>query len=371
MYSRIRAEARSQRHKLLQRIDENISLNETVDLTDLQKKLDGLTKIEALRTPWERAFYSLLPVLISILVLLSLWMIHQSDPNIELNARVSRVVIFQDTREQLELGGLGKVNPLRVEGLDALDSDLGKIDFTNAAGSGSIYLDGPAYLTGIELVPLKTTKPANNVPIHERRIAISKHTQLGELDIESYKVHISANFDKPMQVITSGPGQTRQDTVPESILSLFSPATIPTRVRLFFGLDEYPIDLPVMRPHDLLFRETAFSTHGKRESFSSIEHGTLTIIDTVQKQELLRSTSLSLGDLDGVLRITIGPDGLDVVFHGTAGVIGIGGDSENTIRDLRPRLAEWISSDRYVALVWSSLVFIVGLVMSVRRSVFD
>ena len=38
------------------------------------------------------------------------------------------------------------------------------------------------------------------------------------------------------------------------------------------------------------------------------------------------------------------------------------------VRDLRPSLAEWISSDRNVAVVWSSLLFVVGLILTVRRS---
>jgi hypothetical protein len=371
MYARIRAEARRQRHKLLERISSSIELEEPVDLNDLHQKLDSIAKIEALRSPSERALHSLLPLLIAVLVLLPFWMIHQSDPNIELSARVSRVVIFQDTLDKLDLGSLGQVHLLRVEGLDELDSDLRKIDFADAAGNGSVYLDGSSYVTDIELVPLKVFEPdSNNEPVHVRRLAISKHSQLGELDVENFKVHISANFDKSVQVVTSVPGQTRQATPADGILNLNSPATIPTRVRLFFGLGEHPIGFPVMYPRDLLLRETAFDTRGEREGFSSIEHGTLTIIDTGQKYELLRSTTLSLGELDGALRITLVPDGIDVAFHGIAGVIGLGGDSEKTIRDLRPSLAEWISSDRYVALVWSSLVFVVGLVLTVRRSVF-
>jgi hypothetical protein len=126
-----------------------------------------------------------------------------------------------------------------------------------------------------------------------------------------------------------------------------------------------------MHPRDLLLRDTLFNTRGERVSFSSIEHGTLTIIDTDQKHELLRGATLSLGELKGKLRVTLSPDGLDLVFHGTAGILGIGGESDKHFRDLRPSLAEWLSSDRYVALIWSSLLFVIGLVLTLRRSLFS
>lgn len=371
MYDRIRAEARRQRRALLKEIGSRIERSEAVDLANFRKQLDTLASLEALRTPLEQALRSLLPVLIAVLVLWPLWSIHQSAPSVELSARVSRVVVSQDTQEKLDLGGLGQVHTLRVEGLDSLDSDLGDIDFANAAGNGTVYLNGQSYVTGIELSPLELNEPDNDDehrPV--KRVAFSKHAQLGELDVKNFRVHIRANFEQTMQVVSSAAGQTHDVTPPDAILDLKGPAVEPTRVRLFFRLGDRPVEFPVVRPRGLILRDTAFNTRGKRESFSSIEHGTLTMVGTGRKHELLRDMPLSLGELDGTLRVTLASDGLDVVFHGTAGVVGLGGADKSPIRDLRPSLAEWISSDRNVALAWSSLLFIVGLILTVRRSVF-
>jgi hypothetical protein len=371
MYSKIRSEARRQRKILLQNIDASISRDETVDLGDLHKQLDTLATAEALRSPLEKVLHALLPVLLAAFALIPLWTIHQADPSIELSAHVTRIVTHQDTTQKLELGNFGQVNPLRAEGLNVLNSDIGDINFSHAAGNGSVYIDGATYLTNIELISLKNVdSPEREEAYRNSRIAISKHAQLGEIDLENLQVKINANFDQPAQVVTTIPKHTRLATPHDAMLALEGPEAAPARVRLFFGLGEQPIDLPIMYPRNLLLRDTSFNTSGERESFSSIEHGTLTIIDTGQKHELLRGTSLSLGELKGKLRITLAPDGLDLAFHGTAGMLGIGDESDKQFRDLRPSLAEWLSSDRDVALIWSSLLFVIGLTLSLRRSLF-
>jgi len=57
-----------------------------------------------------------------------------------------------------------------------------------------------------------------------------------------------------------------------------------------------------------------------------------------------------------------------VTFHGRAGVLALGDDDERVVEDLRPSLAEWLSSDRALALAWSTLLFLAGLAVTVRNS---
>lgn len=141
-------------------------------------------------------------------------------------------------------------------------------------------------------------------------------------------------------------------------------------VRIYFGLDQDPIDFPVIRPSRLVLRDSAFDTSGSRESFSSIEHGSLRLTDIDRTHELLRGTALSLDELEGTLRLTLGPEGLSLNYRGRAKVIELGEDGGAPVRDLRPTLAEYISSDRTIALAWSGLLFIIGLILTVRRTLF-
>lgn len=363
----VRTEARRRRRQLLKDLESRLAEGKEVDFADLRKQLDALTGLISIRTPWERVVGAVLPVLCALVVLWPLWWFHQPVPTIELSARASRVVILHEPAK-LDLGGLGLVRQLRVTGLDSLDSDEGTIDFAAAAGNGSVFIEDSVFVNRVELAPLTEPEREDSRPA-KPRFAISSRGQLGQMDIEQSRVKVSVLTNATRRITSSASGQVLEASPPDAMLELEGPDFGPTLVQLFFAPGERSIDFPVQHPNGLILRDSAFNARGDTEGFSSIQQGTLIIVGTGRKHELLRSTDLQLAGLDGSLRLSLRPEGVEVSFRGQAGVVGLV-DHDEEVRDLRPTVAEWISSDRTVALVWSSLLFAVGLILSVRRVVY-
>ncbi len=188
--------------------------------------------------------------------------------------------------------------------------------------------------------------------------------------MEGFRATVFANTERPTRLLVVFGGRVLQDTLADASLEFRGPSTVPAQTRLFFDRPDAPVWLPILGPRYLRLRESAFGDLGETVTFSSVMAGTLVLVDTGRRHEILSGAGLVLEELYGRLRLEMTADGVAVAYHGRAGVLGLGEDAEHLEADLRPSLAEWISSDKTVALVWSTLVFAVGLILTLVRALF-
>lgn len=366
MSSRIRVEARRQSRALLKSIEDQIAAGKQVDLALFNEQFEMLSSIENMRTPKERILGSAIPLIIALLLLGPLWLIRKENPSIRFTAEVTRLAVLLETDETLDLGSFGKLSELHVEGLDKLSSSMGEIDFNEGKGTGTLFIDRTSYLKQITLSPIRENHKLKNNS--KSWFAISKHARRGQLEINNFNVFARVIIDESANINSGTTGQMTKASVSEGIIDFHGPDTSQASVGLFFELGESAIELPVVSPGGIFLQDKAFDTKGTPITFSSLKQGSLVFTNTDRVHEFLHGTSLILQKLDGDLRIKLGPDALEITYEGKAGVVGLSSNNENLVHDLRPSLAEWICNDRVLALMWSSLLFTLSLILTLRNS---
>ncbi|WP_375771396.1 hypothetical protein NR798_10985 [Archangium gephyra] len=116
------------------------------------------------------------------------------------------------------------------------------------------------------------------------------------------------------------------------------------------------------------FDDTQQLTSAVVTPFSSIISGSLVMEELNDKDLPLRAgTHLTLQITNGEVRsATLDEKGqISVIFHGEVSSIKMGLGS--TVRELKPSLLEWLAANRKLHLLWSSVIFLFGLVLSTAR----
>ena len=374
----LRDEARRQREKLLLDIDARLATKEEVSLDGLDKRLQALAELSAVRSRGEATAAVLLPVVVALVVLLLAWRIPTPAPVVEVTVDATRVELALGAPGAIDLGSFPPMTRARVEGLDGARSDVGGIDFAGAKGGGTVSIEGRVHVSSIELRPLaKPSPPAADAPGDRNgkagaahRIAIARSGASAQIGTEGFAVRANVTLAPPARLVSAVGATVRQAAVSEASVELAGSAVWPAAVRVFVAGGDGRVDLPPLDANRLSFETHAFDASEKRESSSSILKGKLRLTATGREYELPWGTDLVLRELDGPTRVSIEPGGVRISFHGTAGVLGLGGRN-GAVVDLRPNLAEWAARDRTVALVWSSFIFLLGLVLTVCRSLLE
>lgn len=359
-HAAIRAEARKRRAALLRSAARDLAGNGSLNLAELRKELEALDALAELRSLREWLLSAALPLAIALLLLLPLWWIRQPAPPIELTVRASRAVLALDGAGALELGRLPAVKSMRVEGLGTVSSDAAGVSFADKDGRGTWYLDGAASVSGVALRPLPGSSAA--------RLVLARRGDAAEVAAEGLSLHLLASVERGASAVWSGSAGPRKAALRDANIELQSAASAPATTRAFFLLGKEPVLLPALRPRALSLREAAFDAEGRAQQPSSVLDGQLVMAGSGRKHALARGAELSLDGLDGTLLVSLEADGLHLSYAGTATAIRMGSEA-TLVRDLRPSLAEWLSRDPVLPLVWSSFVFLAGLAWSVRRFV--
>ena len=359
----IRAEARRRRKQLLESAAAQLGGSQDMNLAEFRRDLEVLDALANLRSRREWLVSGALPLALALLVLLPLWLIRQPAPAIELSARASRIVVALDGSGKLDLGKLPTVRNIRLEGLAAVSSDTAGVGYTDQAGRGTWYLEGSVNVSGMTLTPLRPT----NGPAAEQ-LVIARRGDAGQIGVEGMMLQLSASVESTASAVWTGGAAPRKVALRNASIQVDGASSAPSKTRVFFLLGKEPAHLPVLRPRALSLRETGFDTSGRTENHSSVLDGQLVFAGSGRKHALARSTELSLDGLDGTLHVSFEPDGVRLSYAGTAKGVHLGSEA-SLVRDLRPSLAEWLSRDPVVPLVWSSFVFVAGLAWSVRRFV--
>jgi hypothetical protein len=362
-YAALRAEARRRRKQVLQSAAKDSAEGKEVNCVELQKQLAALDALAELRSFPEWLLAASLPFALALLVLIPLWWIRQPAPPIELNARASRVVLALDGPAELDLGKFSGLKSLRVQGVTRVSSDMPGATFASKDGRGSWHVEGTTNVSHVVLRPLPGG--ANQaLP----QLVLGRRGEAAHLTVERMALELSASVEREAKAVwTDGPvaRKVALRNAGIKIESASSPAA-PTHAYLILGKD--PVQLPVLHPRALALREAAFDIAGRRLALSSVLEGELVIAGSGRKHALARNVELVLDELSGNLLVSLEAEGLRVSYAGTAGVIRLGSDT-TLVRDLRPTLAEWLSRDPVLPLVWSSFVFLAGLAWTVRRFV--
>jgi hypothetical protein len=337
VYSEIRAAARRRHRQLLERVRSALSRDEDANFGELTSELDSLARFAALRSPQQRMLIAATPLLVAVVALAPLWFLRHPSPQVVLSARASRVVVALASAHRLEIEGVRGVTYLRLEGLASVESDLGHGDVAIDHGSGSAFVEGSVNIARIVLEPLDSAPGPSRAAL--RTVAISHRNGLATLDVEGYRATVRANVEEPTRLLVLIGGSVKEDTLADASLEFRGPSAPPARTRLFFNGPDQPMRLPILRPRHLRLRETAFDDLGETVSFSSVTGGTIILVDTGRKHEILRGAALVLGDLNGDLRLELTNEGVAVDYHGGAGVLGLGEDPEHIEADLRPSIA--------------------------------
>jgi len=368
MYKKIRQKARKELDRILTKIDLELSESTETDYKSLLNQLDAISRLSNLYSPLEKLYRAGIPIFLAMVIILPFWLIHQPTPQIILNATVSSLDLsVSPSEETLTINEIGDIQYLRINGLDDMESDVGDIGFLSGEGTGSSYVDGELNISRIVLDTLDLINKKDESI--RRRVAISKRQRLVRLDVQNMKMAVHAFVESDTRVVSTLGRNIRQDTLSNANLEFHSGSDNNSMSKLYFTVGEdRKIDLPIMHPTAITLRDISFSEEGERETFSSIVNGKLSFIGTGENHELLRGTPLVLGELSGNLRISIEQGDLTVLYHGAAGVLGFGENTEHITQDLRPTLAEWISSDKVIALAWSGLLFVIGLILTVRQT---
>jgi hypothetical protein len=200
-------------------------------------------------------------------------------------------------------------------------------------------------------------------------IAVAKRGDSVRLTAKNFRFSARASVERDTTLITTNSTGVRETETSDAMLEVSGPDAPPTNIGISFRSDQRHSAFPVLRPVKMSFVEIAYDTSGEVQAFSSLENANLTFTETGRSYELFRGASVTLDKLDGALRLELRDEGLQFHFRGTASVVTLGEDDSAAGRDIRPRLAERISRDKTLALLWSSLIFLAGLVLTVQRSI--
>ena len=368
-FGSLRAAARHQLRALAQKLTNDLAASRPIDFESVKKEINSLTAMAALRSPWERLIHAAAPVFLAVLVLSGAWFIRVPAPEVQVEATAGRVVLGlaePDAGSPHQLTGFPTLKTLsaqKLEGMGADDPAFRRGATTSGTGGAEIE-GGKITLNKIEL---GTTGVPPDVDARGPSLAVEKTGSL--LLVGSIGLTMTARVVAEQSArVTTDFGGARIDARPPKV-SLDLVGGSGSLVSLEPASEAAAIELPPLRPHSMSFAKRLYDRSGAQILVSTIQRGGVSFAGGARRREVPAGAVLTLGGLRGTARMRIEASAIQVTFTGQAGALGLAVAEGGEVRDLRPSLAEWLGTDRDAALVWSALVFLTGLALSVRRSI--
>jgi hypothetical protein len=177
--------------------------------------------------------------------------------------------------------------------------------------------------------------------------------------------HLSAGEDStdPSRVLDA---QAKDFQIPETIeFRAKGNVAVPTRFKA------RPLEawlLGDVQVHDLRFSRQSPAELGAVSFASTIMKGTLTLPDISETVTLHAKDRLSLLAVQGRVVELYPATGINLIFEGTAAKIRIG--PEGFERDLTPTYLAYFYHQKPLAFFWGAVVFLWGILWSIRRTLF-
>lgn len=362
-FRRLRAEARRRLRKLASQISQDIAAERTVDIEAVKKDVETLTGVTALRSPWERVIYAAIPFLLAVIVLSAAWFVPVPAPYVEVEVTVGRVTIglpAPEAKSPYKLTGFPPLKRLAVQRLDAITSDTPALNATAVARGSAELTGGVITLSQIDVGPTSPSATSG-----QPSITIERAGSLLQIGTTGLALTSRLVIQSPVRIATAFPAIRNDTKIEHASLALISgPGSL---LSLELASDGAVFELPPIRPRLMGFNTILYDAHGSQVLVSTIQRGTVNF-KAGTSRDLAGGAVLTLRNLDGLARVRAEGTALKVNYAGRAGTIGLSGQDDEAWHDLRPSLAEWLGTDRDVASLWSALVFLTGLVLSVRRS---
>lgn len=367
MYKKIRALARIQRQATIDEANRSLTEGDAVDLEALHKQLEVFGKIARLRGPFDRFVRVVLPLFVTSLILVPAWMIRHPAPTIYLSLEAGRVDVALDATRALSLTKPPVLESLYINGIAELHVDQPGLNFSNTIPNGTVHISGRSYLSDLKLDPFQSHVPAREARSQDlARLVFERTPERMRISMSGMEVAAHVTIDTEATLMSFDGIAPREATLREAGLMFRGPDSTPAEVQVHFTLDSDATTTQVLHPLSIAFEHVRFDHVGDAVLHSSIRKGVLTVASSGRSYELGPGTRPILGALDGELIVTQAGDRLVIHFRGTSGVAGIWQGPSLPPADVRPRLAEWLASDRTVGLVWSGVMFVIGLVWTVR-----
>lgn len=366
-FRHLRSAARRQREELARRIDDDIAAERPINLSAIKDEIAILDAVASIRSPAERIIHAGIPLLMALVGLAAAWLIRVQAPEVLAEISATRVVVGLAEPVAASpdvLDGIPPLARLVAEGLDEVRSADPALRARAAAGqSGAIEIaDGRIAVARIELAALREPPGRRGVP---PSLTIERAGTLLRLGTNGLATTVTVATEAPTRIATRF-GEAVANSGPRAA-SLELAGGPRTLLSLDLASDSTAVDLPVLRPQSLRFQRPYFDAQGAPVQDSTMRQGSVSFQGGARRRDLPPGATLDLGELRGVARLRAEASAIQLTFVGRAGRIEL--KSGDTSHDLRPSLAEWLATDRDVALVWSALLFLTGLALTMRRSV--
>ena len=300
------------------------------------------------------------PALIASALVAAGWLIRIPDPRIHLEA-VAETLTLDIPAPQLArpdtVDGFPPLKRLLVEDLQEVRSDVEQMSVKlDSHRAGRIeFVGGSFNLSHIDI----------GVRPSEQSYSLRASRAGAALIVDLFKSTPTLFVTKEASARASLAfnGIVREGPPKAASVELVGGAT--TKITMLPADTKFQMTLLTSHPLALRFEREDFNAQGDSYRTPTIRSGNLSFENGSKKWDLSAGVRLDLSHLDGLANVKTNTDGIQLVFDGSAGVVRINDGA--TMKDIRPNLIDWVSSDPSIKLFWTSFVFVSGLVLSCLR----
>jgi hypothetical protein len=335
--------------------------NPNTEVGEHMRRIEAYSKLLAvMQTPSRRIWMTGIAVGIAVVLGLSLTL------------RVSRTPIM--LKLQTEVLGLKLARPLSwPEGLPlAVSVAFDGLTTVEAPGLFSQKLQSAPAGAWIRIV--EGSVSLGKLQVQKDDVIEMENVSQTSLDFYVYP-HSAAH----VQLQVTGAAHVFAGAADSTSIEVQRDLLIPETIDLHRGAGAVPMPFRVRsrspwRLQNLRVKELRFSRQipadepGGIAFISTIKMGTLALHDTTESVTLQTGDQLSLAGVEGRLVELQGGDGIDLIFEGTVQEVLIG--PEGFKRNLMPSWFTYISHNQPLIAVWSSIVFLWGILWGVRTTLF-
>jgi hypothetical protein len=359
----LRKRLQAQRQTELQDIVSRLAANPSTDVTEDLRRLKTYTDVLTFLQPRvsREAMISVFVAVISIALAGLLWGLAVSETRITVKID-SGTVTLKLARPWSWSGDLPlDTRAVTLEALAALTAPALFPPLTSERGDAWIYLTGGnAALVGlhVEQEGILELESAHNEPlgIYARGAALSGQLTVGD----TIRIKAGVAMEHP------DVDAEQQLAVPETIVfHAEGKGAVPVRLRL------RPKDLWLLRNlyvQELRFTRQVPTGAGEIAFISTIKKGTVTLHDVAESITLQENEPLTLTGVRGRLVELRGGDTFTLQFEGTVQKLYTGPADAQV--NLAPSLLKYYYHQEPLTFFWSAVVFIWGILWSIRKTVF-